>query len=184
MPSIEQMCLWLFFQFNWLYIKCYFKYNGCVTYFLHYQKHKITFFKWNWREASQQISKTNFSVPCILKDKEFCVRWRSQNINFSYLPDFSFWVIWKNALPVMAGKYFLKTWNIWNTKNFHHNYRLNFSKNSHLPEMRSPNACIYKKGTTFQRKQKFDSKTQDMFDNLQQKCFFKSFSKTNFPRKG
>ena len=28
------------------------------------------------------------------------------------MPDFSFWVIWKNALPVIAGKYFLKTFTI------------------------------------------------------------------------
>ena len=32
-----------------------------------------------------------------------------------------------------------------------------------------------KKGNHFPEKQKFDSKTQDMFDNFQQKCFFKNF---------
>ena len=32
-----------------------------------------------------------------------------------------------------------------------------------------------KEGHHFLEKQKFDSKIQDMFDSLQQKCFFKSF---------
>ena len=51
----------------WLYIKCYFKYNGCITYFVHSHKSKdkTTLFKRNGRELSKQISKTNFSVPWI-----------------------------------------------------------------------------------------------------------------------
>ena len=41
-----------------------------------------------------------------------------------------------------------------------------------------------KEGKQFPGKQKFDSKNQDMFDNQQQKCFFKSFPLACFPRKG
>ena len=41
-----------------------------------------------------------------------------------------------------------------------------------------------KEGNYFPGKQKFDSKTQNMFDNFQLKCFFKSFIQTQFPRRG
>ena len=43
--------------------------------------------------------------------------------------------------------------------------------------------CL-KEGNHFPGKQKSDSKTQDMFDNLQQKCFFESFPSTHFSRRG
>ena len=40
-----------------------------------------------------------------------------------------------NALPVMYGKNLLKTYT-WNTKNIHHNYKLNFPANALFLEMR------------------------------------------------
>ena len=81
-----------------------------------------------------------------------------------------------NALPVIYGKNLLKTY-IWNTKNIHHNYKLNFTANARFLEMRLHNAYrIYvKKGNHFPRNQKSDSKTENMLDNMEQKCFFKSF---------
>ena len=64
----------------------------------------------------------------------------------------------------MYGKHLIKIYTR-NTKNFQHNYKLNFSVNARFPERE-------KEGCHFPGKQKFDSKTQDMFDNLQQKYFF------------
>ena len=57
-----------------------------------------------------------------------------------------------NALPVIYGKNLLKTY-IWNTKNIHHNYKLNFTANARFLEMRLHNAYrIYvKKGNHFPR---------------------------------
>ena len=75
-----------------------------------------------------------------------------------------------NALPVMYGKNFLKTYT-WNIKNILYNYKLNFPANARFLEMR----FHVKKENHFPRNQKPDSKTENMLDNIQQKCFFKSF---------
>ena len=79
-------------------------------------------------------------------------------------------------MHLMYGKNLLKTY-IWNTKNIHHNYKLNFTANARFLEMRLHNAYrIYvKKGNHFPRNQKSDSKTENMLGNMEQKCFFKSF---------
>ena len=55
------------------------------------QKHKISLLKRNWKKAFQQISTTNF---CAVHLKGLCLRWCSQNTEFSWLSDVLFWVSW------------------------------------------------------------------------------------------
>ena len=79
-----------------------------------------------------------------------------------------------NALPVMYWKNLLKIYT-WNTKNIHHNYKLNFSANTRFLKMGLLKHIYVKEGNHFPRNQKSESKTENILDNIQQKCFFKSF---------